>query len=110
MQQITLKVTSNPSIRFKGEKIGFACTTDQREAGRLYSQEVGRWEELSLYKTDSGKFICYLTMKTRWEDEQNNYLYKVCTTHQEVIDYFGQEEVANDLYQDAKIENIEDIA
>lgn len=110
MGTITLKVTNGPSIRFKGDRIGFSCTTDQRGAGGIYSQETGRWEELSLYKTDSGKYICYTAMKTRWEDEQSYYSYKACTAHEEIIDYFGQEEVASDLYRDANIENVEDIA
>ncbi|WP_286874321.1 hypothetical protein [Spongiibacter sp.] len=106
METITLKVTKVPSVKFKGTRIGFSCTTDQRGAG-IYSQETGRWEELSLYRTESGKLIGYRVKKTKWVGESNHYSYKVCATPEEIIDYFGQEEVASELYRDAKIENVE---
>ena len=106
METFTLKITKGPSVKFKGTKIGFSCTTDQRGAG-IYSHETGRWEELSLYRTESGKFICYRIEKTKWVGESNYYSHKVCTTHEEIIDYFGQDEVASELYRDANIENVE---
>lgn len=105
MDIYTLKVDNAPRIRFSGELIASASSSDNRAMGSSYSGVTGRWTELELYKTKGGKFVCHTIERTRWQGERDRCSGKVCDTIDDVIEFFGQDWLAQELYDEAKIDN-----
>jgi hypothetical protein len=65
MDTITLPIDYAPDIRFTGQLIATAASSDNQEYAN-YSGQHGRWAELALYKTIGGKFVCHKIASTRW--------------------------------------------
>jgi hypothetical protein len=72
--------------------------------GSSYSGSTGRWTELRLYKTKSGKYICSCVGRTRWQGEHDRFSGSVCDSIDEVISFFGNGWLAKELYEEAKID------
>lgn len=105
-KKITVERDNEPSIVFNGELVASARSSDNNPASSSYSGSVGRWTELSLYRTASGKYVCSRIGRTRWVEEHDRYSGAVCETVQEVIDFFGHRWLAKELYDKAGIEDI----
>lgn len=103
---ITLSVDNKPDIRFTGECIGAASSSDNNASGSSYSGSTGRWTELKLYKTIGGRYICHQVGRTRWQGERDLYKAKVCETEEDVISFFGHRWLAKELYANAGIEDV----
>ena len=84
------------NIKFTGHKIGFASSHD--------NDSVGRWTELTLYKTQGGKFICEQIGYTRWDGERNFHSGAVCNDADAVIEFLGTGWLAKEVYADAGID------
>lgn len=106
METVTLEIDNEPSIRFTGERIGAASSSDNQAMGSSYSGQVGRWTELELYKTKGGKYICHQVGYTRWQGERHRYSGKVCETLEEVKAFFGNRWLAKELYDNAGIDSV----
>lgn len=103
METFTLDVDNKPNIRFNGELIAYASSSDNNASGSSYSGSTGRWTELALYKTAGGKFICHQIGRTRWEGERDRYSAEVCDDEAGVVAYFGHGWLSKELYENANI-------
>ncbi len=108
MTKYGLAITDGPALRFTGELIGSAASSDNN-ALLNYSGSTGCWTELALYRTARGKLICYRIDRTRWQGEHDRFTGKVCESEAEVIEFFGHGRIAQELYEDAGIENVTEI-
>ncbi len=104
MEIFTLDIDNQPSLRFCGELLASAASSASRAVGS-YSGQTGRWTELELYITESGKYICHKIGRTIWAGERDRHSGKVCETLEEVKDFFGHRWLAKDLYADAGIDD-----
>ena len=105
METLTLEIDNAPSVRFTGELVASAASSDNQAMGSSYSGQTGRWTELALYKTKSGKFICHQIGLTRWQGERNRFSGKVCESLAEVKEFFGHRWLAKELYAEAGIDD-----
>lgn len=105
METFTIEIDNAPNIRFTGELVASASSSDNQAMGSSYSGDTGRWTELDLYKTSKGKYICHQVGRTRWQGERDRYSGKVCETLEEVIEFFGHRWLAKELYYEAGIED-----
>jgi len=88
---------NDSDIRFRGKIIGSADSRSDYGRG-------SRWEELVLYQTAGGKYVCLKIGHTRWQGETTRYTAEVCDIIDEVVKFFGFKSVAKELYSDAGIE------
>ena len=109
METFTIYVDNQPNIRFTGELVASASSSEDRASGSRWSGDTGRWTELELYKTKGGKYVCQQIGRTRWQGERTRYSGKVCETLDEVFDFFGHRWLAKDLYDDAGLDATIDI-
>lgn len=109
METRTLKINNAPDIRFTGELIGSAASSDNKALVSSYSGQTGRWTELYLYKTKGGKYICHQIGRTSWVEEKDRFSGSVCETLEEVRAFFGHRWLAKELYDEAGIEDVTDV-
>jgi len=109
METFVLDIDNEPNIRFSGELIASASSSDNSASGSDYSGQSGRWTELKLYKTVGGKFICHRIGRTTWSVEREQFSGKVCTNNEEIIDFFGNGWLSKKLFKEAGIESVIDI-
>ncbi|MFK0572143.1 hypothetical protein [Endozoicomonas sp.] len=109
METITVRVDNQPDIRFIGECLGSTSSSSNNASGSNYSGETGRWAELAVYKTKSGKYICEQIGRTQWQGEKDRFSGAVCETLADVQAFFGHRWLAKDLYNDAQIDSAIDI-
>ncbi len=107
METITLKRDNDRDLRFKGELVASVASSPNNAAGSNWSRQTGRWSELRLYKTASGKFVAGQVGRTQWQGEHDRYSAEVCDTEADIIAFFGTGWLAKDLYAEAGIECVE---
>jgi len=106
MSEIIVRRDHNPDISAIAEVL--ACQQTSGNSGHSdYSGSAARWTELTLYITRGGKFICEKIEVTQWQGESNSYDGAVCTSHAEVIKFFGRCRLAKSLYREAQIQDVE---
>ena len=103
MQEFQIDRDNGASLSFTGELLAKVSSSDNNASGSSYSGQTGRWQVLALYKTEGGKFICERIDRTRWQGERDSHHAKVCTSNNEVIEFFGHGWLAKDLYEEAGI-------
>lgn len=108
MTEITLPRDGDRDLRFTGELIAEASSSANNVRSD-YSGAPGRWAELALYRTASGKLVAQEVGRTQWEGEHDRHSAWVCETEAEVIDALGTGWLAKMLYEAAEIECIEEI-
>jgi hypothetical protein len=86
-------------IIFTGEVIATAKSSPNTAAGN-YSRSTGRWSELTLYRTQGGKYVCQEIGRTQWQGEHDRYRGAVCEDADCVCEFFGQGWLAKELYAD----------
>lgn len=104
MEHFILEIDNAPDLRFTGELIGSAESSDDR-AMSGFSGETGRWTELAIYRSKGGKYVCHQIGRTRWEGERDRYSGKVCESVDDVIEFFGHRWLAKELYDEAGIDD-----
>ena len=105
METFILELDNAPNIRFTGERVASAASSENSGMGRRYSGQAGRWTELKLYKTKGGKFVCHEIGRTIWQGERDRFSGKVCETEEEVKEFFGYRWLAKELYSEAGIDD-----
>ncbi|GGB34502.1 hypothetical protein GCM10011316_03210 [Roseibium aquae] len=98
-----------PDLRFTGKRIASAASSTERQSG-VYSGQVGTWDELELYQTTAGSFVCVFENCTAWQGERNVRRTTVANDATAVINFFGQGWLAKMIYDEAGIENVQDVA
>lgn len=105
MKTFTLEIDNAPNVRFTGELIASAVSSDNQATGSSYSGQTGRWTELSLFKTKGGKYICHQVGRTRWQGERDRFSGEVCETLEDIKEFFGHRWLAKELYAEAGIDD-----
>lgn len=108
MDKITVKNDNAPDIRFTGELMA-RVKSSPAQAHPSYSNNTGRWTELELYKTQTGKFVCLEIGCTQWQGEHNRYKSKACNSVEEVTQFFGHGWLAKELYERANLDTAIDL-
>jgi len=106
----TVEQDNNSNIKFSGTRLGATQSSSDSSAGSNYSGETGKHEELGLYRTQSGSYICERIEKTQWQGERDVFSALVCDSIEEAITFFGHGWLAKDLYASAKIETSRTVA
>jgi hypothetical protein len=109
MEKITVERDGDRNITFTGELIATASSSDDRAMGSSYSGSTGRWQVLRLYKSKSGQFVAQRINRTRWQGERDTYEAAVCSSHEEIIEFFGSGWLAKDLLEEAGIDAAVDL-
>ena len=108
METIVVERDDGRSIKVKGKIIASASSSGNCGM-HVFSGENGRWKELSLFKTVEGKFICEQIDTTMWSGERNFTRGAICDDTDEVIDFFGGDWLAKQLYAHADIDSSIDV-
>lgn len=108
-KEYLVRQDDGPDLRFTGALIASVESSQERES-RLYSGETGRWDELELYRTTAGSFVCMIENCSRWTGERNTRRAAVVSSAAEVIDFFGHGWLAKEIYDEAGIENVQVVA
>lgn len=108
MALIELRVDDAPDIRFIGKIIAEAANTDDR-GDSDFSGQTGRKDVLYLYRTQRGRYVCYIERNTRWVNERDTAEARVCDTVDEVVEFFGRGWLAKRLYRRAKLQDVVEI-
>ncbi|MBD8877676.1 hypothetical protein [Roseibium polysiphoniae] len=98
-----------PDLQFTGKRIASAASSTDRQSG-IYSGQVGNWDELELYRTSAGNFVCVIENRTAWQGERNVRRATVANDAKAVINFFGQGWLAKMIYDEAGIENVQNVA
>ncbi len=104
MKSIVVRCDNARNIKFTGECMASVYSSDNNACSD-YSGSVGRWTELALYRTKAGKYICEQKNYTRWQGEQNTYQGAICEDTEQVIEFFGNDWLAKELYESAEIDD-----
>ncbi|MER2538702.1 MAG: hypothetical protein ABTQ26_05625 [Azonexus sp.] len=104
METIVVERVDDRNIKFKGEVVASASSSGNRVM-HDFSGETGRWKELTLYKTAGGKFVCEQIDRTIWRGDSDFSRGAVCDDVDDVISYFGDDWLANRLYENAGIDD-----
>jgi len=84
-----------------------AASADSRE---VFSQEQYRWQELCLYVTCAGALVCQRLQRSQWEDKRDVSEAAVCESLDQVLQFFGFDLVAKELYAQAGLDASEHVA
>jgi hypothetical protein len=103
METIVIERDDERSIKFTGEKIA-SVSSSANNARSDYSGQRGRCATLNLYQTKGGKFVCERIDFTIWQGEKDRSRAKVCETEDEVVEFFGNDWLAKELYASADID------
>lgn len=101
MENIIVKRDNNRDIKFSGEKIASAASSENNASSR-YSGQPGRWTELALYRSAKGKYICSQIDHSIWDGERTRYSGAACATDEQVVEFFGTGWLVKCLYADIK--------
>lgn len=101
MTTFTLKTDGAPSVRFKGELIASAWD---------HFDHTGERDSLDLYRTSGGNFVARKRGETQWENCHDSHAVKLCKTLREVYNFLGYDRLAMELYEQADITPVEEVA
>ena len=107
METYTIQRDNDKDLKFTGEKIASATSTPDTAMGRRYFNES---TVLSLYKKQAGAFVCERATCLMEADEMDIHEAAVCYSEDPVIELFGTDWLAKELYDRAEIEAVEVIA
>ena len=96
-ETINFEVTEDPGYVFEGVEI--ATTSDYATYNDI------SYTTLMLYKTKAGTRVCRRDWETRMQGSTNTTEAAVCKTNAEIIAFFGQCDLAHNIYRDADIDN-----
>lgn len=105
MDKHTVYRSNDATITFVGECIAHTASSPNQAMGSSYSGSTGEWSELSLYRTEAGRYICARVDRTQWQGCQDVHSAGVADTHDDIIDFFGQGLLAHEVYEQANIQN-----
>lgn len=109
MEEFKIERDDDAPLSFTGELLAKVSSSDNNASGSSYSGQTGHWQELALYKTQGGKFVCERIDFTRWQGARDSHAAKVCLNHGEVVEFFGHNWLAKNLYAEAGLDVAERI-
>lgn len=103
MENYTVERDNEPALTFSGEKIASVSSYTTSNATRW------RWTELTLYRTQGGRYVCEQVGRTRWQGEHTRHAATIADDTAGVIEFFGHGWLAKDLYDEAHIDASEHV-
>ena len=100
---------NQPGVKFRGRLLHRVCS-DGNSGSHNYGGAVGRSTDHALYETQAGDYVCQTIHRTQWQGEQNSHQVLVCRTVDEVIEFFGQDWLAKQLFDAMGFDNAVEIA
>jgi len=104
MKQIELSNDNVRDVVFTGEKIAGASSREHQGA------RSSRWQVLQLYRTETGRLVCYRESVTCWQGESDTHEVCVCESHGDVMEFFGFCDLAKEIYEEADINAAQEVA
>lgn len=108
MTKYTIDRTDERKLQFDGQLLA-AVESSHNNASASYSGATGRWQELRLYRTAAGRYVCEQVDRTLWQGEHDRTTVRVVDTVDDVAVFFGAGWLAKDLYEAAGIEVVETV-
>ena len=102
-EKITVQRDNESNYIFTGTLLGSASSLDNN------NQSGGRWTELELYESTAGSYICSEICRTIHDDERDRFRASVRSDTVGVIEFFGHRWLAQELYDNSGIEDVETI-
>lgn len=99
-EMFRLERDGEPDLAFEGFLLASVSSK-----GR--SRDTGRWTQLSLYKTRSGKFVCQEVGLSQWEGERTRNRVVVVELEHDIQEFFGFGWLAKELYAKVEIDAVE---
>lgn len=109
MRTFKLERTNDPDLRFDGELIATDCTSPDKNYGSAWSGETGRWKEGAIYRTKACKYVGWLKNHTQWQGEFPVADAIVTDDLNKLIEFFGHDWLAKQLYEEAGIDDSEEV-
>jgi hypothetical protein len=106
LEELEIERDNEPNLRFRGKKLATARNS-ANNAARNYSGQTGRWMELTIWKTSSGKYVCQSIGYSQWQGEHTRYKAAVAIDEAGVIAFFGHGRLAKELYEEAGFDDVE---
>lgn len=101
-RRYNLSHTDEPDVSFIGVLIGSAGESPDN-AHSDYSGRTGRWNEYDIYKTIKGNYVGQIFEGTQWQGEHHTCKVIVVKDKQDLVDFFGYDRIAKELFNDAGI-------
>jgi len=92
INEYTVERDDAPNLRFCGQILADATSRKSYNDG-------GRWQELTLYKTVGGQYVCSKVDVSCGSGERTRYKAVVCESISDVIAFFGRSSLAKELYR-----------
>jgi hypothetical protein len=106
MDKITQPRDNGADLRFAGERIAIAHSAPPPGGNQ---QRSGRWTELVLFRTDTGRFVTVEIGHTTLKGEITRRRAEVLDTPAEVIGFFGHGWLSKEIYRQAGIDAAVDV-
>lgn len=90
MERITLKRSNQRPIVFEGKLLASYETSPDRSRGN-WSGSNGRWEEVKVYRSKSGRYILRRALLTQWEGENDRFEAVSFGSAEALVDYLEEE-------------------
>ena len=105
MMDFRLSVDGAPDLVFSGELIARVTSSPERKASN-FSRHLGRWIELTLYRTEGGTYVCHEARRSsRTGERDRRQRVEAVETEGAVVAFFKQTVLAKRLYAEAGITN-----
>lgn len=101
MEEYRLYRDGKPDLHFTGECI--AAADSSLESGSPRFIATGIRHELRLYRTAGGAYVCHHHVLNQWQGARNSNRAAVVSTEAGVIEFFGHDWLAKELYDEAGI-------
>jgi hypothetical protein len=105
MDKITLPRDNGADLRFAGEQLAVAHSAPPLASGK----RTGRWTELTLFRTETGRYVAVEIGHTTIKGEITRRRAEVLDTPAEVIRFFGHGWLSKELYRKAGIDAAVDV-
>jgi hypothetical protein len=99
----TIERDNLPDLTFKGELIASANGKGHQ------GDSQNRWWHYRLHKTTGGKFVCSKEYQTQWQGESGSFEAKVCDSEEEIVSYFGHDDLGKEIFEEACIDTAETV-
>ena len=103
MSEITIPMSNEPDYVFHGVLIATVCGDDYPDY-MCYRPTNDGWDTLTLYKTESGKYVVHVSSQTINMYNPETTMLEVVTSSHGVIELLGFADLSKELYKAARIE------
>jgi len=104
VEQFIVRRDGEKDLKFRGEVL--ASVNNQWIAGR----DQDRWKEITIYKTESGKYVVAIIHRTCWEGEVDRFKAEICETAENVYKALLSDEPIGEVLSNLAKEALEEAA